>query len=146
KRDIVQAWPNVTVFDIGVIVAQVRLMLERTVTAVQLLFAFTLFAGVLVLGAALHATRDERMQEVAVMRALGARADLLRAALLRELVLCGAIGGALAVAASVSLAWVLADRVLQVELVSVWWRWPVGIMGGVLAALIAARFALSGVL
>lgn len=146
KRDIVQAWPNITVFDIGVIVAQVRLMLERTVTAVQLLFAFTLFAGVLVLGAALHATRDERMQEVAVMRALGARADLLRAALLRELVLCGAIAGALAAAASVSLAWVLADRVLQVELVSMWWPWPVGIMGGVLAALIAARFALSGVL
>lgn len=80
------------------------------------------------------------------MRALGARADLLRAALLRELVLCGAIAGALAAAASVSLAWVLADRVLQVELVSVWWPWPVGIMGGVLAALIAARFALSGVL
>src|SRR5690606_27462873 len=103
-------------------------------------------AGVRALGPALPATRAERRQEVAVMRALGARADLLRAALLRELILCGAIAGALAAAASVSLAWVLADRVLQVELVSVWWPWPVGIVGGVLAALIAARFALSGVL
>ncbi len=146
KRDIVQAWPNITVFDIGVIVAQVREMLERTVTAVQLLFAFTLFAGVLVLSAALHATRDERMQEVAIMRALGARADLLRAALLRELLLCGAIAGLLAAAAAVSLAWVLADRVLQVELLSVWWPWPTGVAGGVLAALLAARFALAGVL
>jgi len=146
KQQIVQVYPNVTVFDIGVIVAQVRQMLERTVTAVQLLFAFTLFAGVLVLGAALHATRDERMHEVAVMRALGARADLLRAALFRELLLCGAIAGVLAAAASVSLAWVLADRVLQVELVSVWWPWPAGVAAGVVAALIAGRFALSGVL
>jgi len=146
KRDLVQAYPNVTVFDIGVIVAQVRQMLERAVSAVQLLFAFTLFAGVLVLAAALHATRDERMHEVAVMRALGARAGLLRAALFRELLLCGAIAGVLAAAAAISLSWVLADRVLQVELVSVWWPWPVGVAGGVLAALLAGRFALSGVL
>lgn len=146
KHRIVQAWPNITVFDIGVIVAQVRQMLERTVVAVQLLFGFTVFAGVLVLAAALHATRDERMHEVAVMRALGARADLLRAALFRELVLCGALAGVLAAAASVSLAWVLADRVLQVELVSVWWPWPAGIVAGVAAALLAGRFALAGVL
>lgn len=145
KREIVQAWPNVTVFDIGVIVAQVRQMLERAVSAVQLLFAFTLCAGVLVLAAALHATRDERMHEVAVMRALGAGAGLLRSALWRELLLCGAIAGGLAAAAT-GLSRVLADRVLDVELVSVWWPWPVGILAGVLAALLAGRFALSGVL
>lgn len=146
KYEIVKAYPNVTVFDIGVIVAQVRLMLERTVTAVQLLFAFTLVAGVLVLAAALHATRDERMHEVAVMRALGARAQLLRAALIRELVLCGAIAGVLAAAASITLAWILANQILEVELVSVWWPWPAGLAGGVLAALLAGRFTLAGVL
>lgn len=143
---IVQAYPNITVFDVGVIVTQVRQMLDRTVQAVQLLFAFTLCAGVLVLAAALHATREERMHEVAVMRALGARASLLRGALFRELVLSGAIAGALAAAASVTLAWVLADQVLQVDLVAVWWPWPVGMVVGVLAALLAGHFALAGVL
>src|SRR5690606_31821029 len=44
KRDLVHTYPNITVFDIGVIVAQVRQMLERAVIAVQLLFAFTLAA------------------------------------------------------------------------------------------------------
>lgn len=146
KREIVKAYPNVTVFDIGVIVAQVRQMLDRTVTAVQLLFAFTLAAGVLVLAAALHATREERLYETAIMRALGARADLLRSALLKELLLCGAIAGVLAAAGAIGMAWVLADRVLQVELVSVWWPWPAGVVAGVFAALIAGRFALSGVL
>src|SRR5690606_25171338 len=101
KRELVHAHPNVTLFDIGVLVAQVREMLERAVAAVQLLFAFTLVAGVLVLAAALHATRDERIHEVAVMRALGARADLLRAALLRELLVCGALAGVLAAAAAI---------------------------------------------
>jgi len=99
-----------------------------------------------VLAAALHATRDERMHEVAVMRALGARAQLLRAALIRELVLCGAIAGVLAAAASITLAWILANQILEVELVSVWWPWPAGLAGGVLAALLAGRFTLAGVL
>ena len=146
KQDLVQAHPNVTLFDIGVIVAQVRQMLERAVSAVQLLFVFTLFSGVLVLAAALHATRDERMHEVAVMRALGARAALLRSALLRELLVCGAVSGLLAAAAALGLSWVLAERVLQVELLAVWWPWPVGLLGGVLAALAAGHFALAGVL
>lgn len=146
KSRIVQAYPNITVFDVGVIVTQVRQMLGRAVSAVQLLFVFTLAAGVLVLAAALHATRDERMREVAVMRALGAQANVLRAALLRELLLCGALAGALAAGAAVALSWVIAERALQVELVAVWWPWPVGIIAGVAAALLAGRFALSGVL
>lgn len=146
KHELVHAHPNVTLFDIGVIVAQVRQMLERAVSAVQMLFAFTLFAGVLVLAAALHATRDERMHEVAVMRALGARAELLRSALLRELLVCGAVAGLLAAAAALGLSWVLAERVLQVELLAVWWPWPLGLIGGVLAALAAGHFSLAGVL
>jgi putative ABC transport system permease protein len=146
RQKVVQTYPNVTVFDIGVIVSQIRQMLERTVTAVQLLFAFTLAAGVLVLAAALHATRDERMHEAAVMRALGARAELLQAALVRELLLCGILAGMLAAGAAVAMAGILADRVLQVELVSVWWPWPAGVVAGVLAALLAGRHTLSGVL
>lgn len=146
KRELVRAHPNVTVFDIGVIVGQVRQMLERAVTAVQLLFGFTLAAGVLVLAAALHATREERMHEVAVMRALGAGAGLLRAALFRELLVSGAVAGLLGAGAALGLSWVLARHVLEVELVSVWWPWPAGLVAGMLAALLAGHFALSGVL
>lgn len=146
KSRLVHTHPNLTVFDIGVIVAQVRQMLERAVTAVQLLFAFTLAAGVLVLAAALHATREERMLEVAVMRALGARSSLLRAALARELVVSGAVAGVLAAGAAIGMSWVLAETVLQVELVSVWWPWLVGAAAGIASALVAGHFALSGVL
>jgi len=146
KRDLVQTHPNITVFDVGVIVAQLRQMLDRTLSAVQWLFAFTLLAGILVLAAALHATREERMHEAAIMRALGAEASLLRGALRKELLITGVIAGLLAAGASIGLAWILADQVLQVELVSVWWPWPAGVLGGLLAAMLAGRFALSGVL
>src|SRR5690606_29226939 len=100
KRDLVQAHPNITVFDVGLIVAQLRQMSDRTLSAVQWLLAFTLLAGILVLAAALHATREERMHEAAIMRALGAEASLLRGALRKELLITGVIAGLLAAGAS----------------------------------------------
>ena len=69
---LVREFPNLTVFDVGAILRQLQSVLNEVGRAVQLLFLFTLAAGVLVLAAALTATRDERMREAAVLRALGA--------------------------------------------------------------------------
>lgn len=69
---LVRQFPNLTVFDVGAILQQLQSVLNEVGRAVQLLFLFTLAAGVLVLSAALTATRDERMREAAVLRALGA--------------------------------------------------------------------------
>src|SRR5690606_5341865 len=115
-------------------------------TAVQLLFGFTLAAGVLGLAAGVHATREERMHEVAVMRGLGAGAGLLRAAPFRAPLRRGVVAGPLGGGAALGWSWVRARHVLEVELVSVWWPWPAGLVAGMLAALRAGHFALSGVL
>lgn len=66
---LVRQFPNLTVFDVGAILQQLQSVLNEVGRAVQLLFLFTLAAGVLVLSAALTATRDERMREAAVLRA-----------------------------------------------------------------------------
>ena len=65
---LVREFPNLTVFDVGAILRQLQSVLNEVGRAVQLLFLFTLAAGVLVLAAALTATRDERMREAAVLR------------------------------------------------------------------------------
>src|SRR5581483_6723839 len=75
-----RAFPNLTVIDVGSIFRQVRAMMDQVIRAVQFVFLFALVAGVLVLYAALLATQDERAQESALMRALGAsRAQILGA-------------------------------------------------------------------
>jgi len=66
-----QAFPNLTVIDVSVILRQLQLVMDQLIGAVQLVFLFALGAGVLVLYAALLATQDERTHEAAVMRALG---------------------------------------------------------------------------
>src|SRR5699024_8968581 len=71
-RDLALQFPNVTVFDVTAILHQVQTVLNQVMLALQLLFLFTLSAGLLVLLAALLATRDERVAEAALLRALGA--------------------------------------------------------------------------
>ncbi len=145
-QELVRSFPNLTVFDVGSILGQVQHVLDQVVQAVQLLFLFTVAAGVLVLGAALFSTRDERMHEVAVLRALGASGRQLAAALRIELIVLGAMAGLLAAFAAVAIAWVLALQVFDFTLTLSWWPWAAGVGIGVLASVIGGSMTLSGVL
>ncbi|SHI26591.1 ABC transporter permease [Pollutimonas bauzanensis] len=145
-QDLVRAFPNLTVFDVGSILGQVQRVLDQVVQAVQLLFLFTVAAGILVLGAALFSTRDERMHEVAVLRALGASGRQLAAAMRIELLVLGAMAGLLAAFGAVAIAWVLADQVFDFTLALSWWPWLVGVAAGMLASAAGGHMALAGVL
>jgi putative ABC transport system permease protein len=70
---LVRAFPNITNVDMSATLAQVQGVLDQVIRAVEFLFAFTLAAGLVVLFAAVTATREERAREFAIMRAVGAR-------------------------------------------------------------------------
>ncbi|MBK6351170.1 MAG: hypothetical protein IPF50_15840 [Proteobacteria bacterium] len=61
-----------TVIDLDTLLAQVRDVMDKATLAVQYVFLFTLLAGLMVLLAAVQATRDERRYESAMLRTLGA--------------------------------------------------------------------------
>lgn len=145
-RDLVHEFPNLTVFDVGAILTQLQTVLTEVVKAVQLLFMFSLVAGLLVLATALSATRDERVREAAVLRALGAtRAQLLRAQRL-ELLAVGGLAGLLAAAGATAVAWVLSTQVFDFAISLSLWPWFVGTMAGMAAAWGGGALALRGVL
>jgi len=143
---LVRAHPNLTVFHIDVILQQLQAVLDRAASAVQGLFLLTVLAGVLVLAAALVATRDERTHEAALLRALGASARQLKAALTVELLLMGLLAGVLAAAGAVGTAWALATWVFDFPMQFSWWPWGVGIIAGMTAFLLGGTLALRGVL
>jgi putative ABC transport system permease protein len=145
-QELVRMFPNLTVFDVGSILGQVQHVLDQVVQAVQLLFLFTVAAGILVLGAALFSTRDERMHEVAVLRALGASGRQLASALRIELIVLGAMAGFLAAFGAVAIAWVLAQQVFDFTLTLSWWPWAAGMGIGMLAAAVGGSMTLAGVL
>ena len=83
-------------------------VLDQVIHAVELLFAFALVAGLVVLVATVSATREARAREFAVMRAVGASGALLGRVQRVELLGVGALAGLLAASAAVAVGWGLA--------------------------------------
>lgn len=112
-NNLVRAFPNVTNVDMSSTIAQVQRVLDQVIRAVEFLFGFTLAAGLVVLFAAVTATREERAREFAIMRAVGARASLLRQVQRAELAGVGLLAGFLASLVAVAVGWALARFVFE---------------------------------
>jgi putative ABC transport system permease protein len=143
---LIREFSNVTMFDVTTILRQLQSVLDQAIEAVQILFLFTLTAGLLVLAAAFTATRDERMSEAALLRALGAtRSQLARAQRLEFLTL-GALAGLFAAAGATSIAWALSAFVTELSITPFLGSWPTGIACGMAGAWCSGALALRGVL
>ena len=112
-RRLSAAIPNLTIIDTGVIGAQIQSMIGQVVSAVQFLFLFTVAAGCVVLYAAMGSLRDERVAEVALMRALGASRRQLGLAQLVELSATGLLAGLMGAAGATVMGWQLARQVFD---------------------------------
>ena len=143
---LVRQFPNVTNVDMSATLAQVQRVLDQVIRAVELLFSFTLAAGLVVLFAAVAATREARAREWAILRALGAPSQLLRQVQRAELAGLGLLAGLLASSVAVVLAWALAHWVFDFA-----WQVPLlaplgGALAGAVLALMAGWWSLRGVL
>jgi len=105
---LVREFPNITDVDMTATLNQVQGVLDKVIRAVEFLFGFTLAAGVVVLFAAVTATREERAREFAIMRAVGARSTLLRQVQRAELAGIGLLAGFLASVVASVVGWALA--------------------------------------
>lgn len=133
-RRLLSSFPGLTVFDLSALVNQLQRILSQVISAVQLLFGFALASGILVLWAALLATRDARVREAAVLRALGASRRQLAMSQWLELMLVGGLSGLLAAGAALAIGAVLAEQVFSLSLEV---RWSALIMGAAVGAAIA---------
>jgi putative ABC transport system permease protein len=145
-NELVRAFPNITNVDMSSTLAQVQRVLDQVIRAVEFLFAFTLAAGVVVLFAALTATRAEREREYAVLRALGAQSALLRQVQRAELLGVGWLAGGLASAMAVAVGWALARYAFDFQWTASPWVPLGGAVVGALLAWAAGWWGLRGVL
>ncbi len=143
---LVHAFPNITNVDMSATLAQVQGVLAQVIRAVEFLFAFTLAAGLVVLFAAVTATREERAREFAIMRAVGARASLLRQVQHAELAGVGLLAGFLASCVAVAVGWALARYVFDFSWTAQFWVPIAGALAGALLALAAGWWGLREVL
>ena len=143
---LVRAFPNVTNVDMSSTINQVQRVLDQVIRAVEFLFGFALLAGLIVLFAAVTATREERAREFAIMRAVGARASLLRQVQRAELLGVGLLAGLLASCVAVAVGWLLARHVFDFSWTVRPWVPLAGSLVGALLALTAGWWGLREVL
>ena len=139
-------FPNITSVDVSASIAQVQRVLDQVIRAVEFLFGFTLAAGLVVLFAAITATREARSREFAVMRALGASATLLARVQRAELLGVGALAGLLASLAAMAVGWALARYVFEFSWNPAPWVPLAGGAAGAVLALGAGWWGLRDVL
>jgi len=139
-------FPNITNVDISASIGQVQRVLDQVVRAVEFLFAFTLAAGLVVLFAAVSATREARAREFGLMRAMGASGALLARVQRTELLGVGALAGLLASVAAMVVGWALARYAFEFSWNASPWVPLLGAAAGALLALAAGWWGLREVL
>jgi putative ABC transport system permease protein len=143
---LVRSFPNITSVDMSSTIAQVQRVLDQVIGAVEFLFGFALAAGLVVLFAAVSATREERAREFAIMRALGAKSSLLRQVQRAELTAVGLLAGFLASLVATLVGWALARFVFEFEWNASLWVLLWGALSGAALALLAGWWGLREVL
>jgi putative ABC transport system permease protein len=94
--ELARAFPSVTLLQVEALLSQLRSILAQVTLAIEFVLLFVLAAGFAVLFAGLQSTLDERIRQGALLRALGAKRQILGQARRAEFGLLGAASGLLA--------------------------------------------------
>lgn len=140
QRDLVRAFPNVTVIDVSAVLESVREVVENATVAITIVGGVTVAGGLLILIGAVAMTKFQRLYDAAIYRTLGASTRRLSAMVAIEYGLLGVLAGLLGAIGALGLSWAVATRLFEID-----WRpdW-LGLSTGVLAA--AAIVAAVGLL
>jgi putative ABC transport system permease protein len=143
--DLVRSFPGVSIIDIEAVIEQVRRAMDRAALAVQYVFLFTLAAGLMVLFAAIQATRDERLFESAVLRTLGARRAVVLQGVAAEFTALGLLAGTLAAVGAGAIGYVLAARVFDLDYAPGPLLWLSGLVVGAVLVGVSGTLAVRSV-
>jgi putative ABC transport system permease protein len=106
---------SVTLFDIDARINQVRDIIDQVSMAVEFILILVLIAGALVLIAQVQASMDERLQELAILRTLGAKGWMIRFSVINEFIIIGLVAGLMAAIANEFSLYMLQTQVFQME-------------------------------
>ncbi len=112
-RELVQAFPSVTVLDVMALIGQLRGVMQKSLAAVEFVFFFTLAASVVVIFAAVQATHAERLHDVTLLKTLGATRWRVIGITSLEFLGLGLLAGIVGSLAANAGAWTLASTLMH---------------------------------
>lgn len=129
--------PTVTVISVDAIIRQVQDIIAQVTLALSFILIIIALSAVLVLVAQVQATLEQREQELAILRTLGARYAFLRNALLLEFTFLGILAGIFATVLAEVLLLTLQQRLFELPFsphYALWWLGPLA--GAVIVSLL----------
>ena len=127
---VVAAFPNVTAVPVRDVLERVNGLLGQMASAIRAIAAFSIAAGLVVMVAALTATRAQRLYESVVLRTLGATRGVVARAFAVEYACLGVIAGLGGTVLAAVLSWI----VLRFLLEAPWQLAPLTLAAGVALA------------
>ncbi len=106
---------SVTLFDVDARINQLREIIDQVSMAVEFILILVLLAGALVLIAQVQASMDERLQELAILRTLGAKGWTIRFSVINEFIIIGLVAGLMAAISNEFSLYMLQTKVFQME-------------------------------
>ena len=125
-NELLSAHPTVTLIEVDEIIRQVRNIIDRVTQTVELVLYLVLGAGVLVLIASIGSSRDQRLREHALLRALGGTRPLIQGALVTEFAILGVFAGIVAVIGAEITVFTLNREIFELPTSLHFWLWATG--------------------
>lgn len=116
QRRLVRRFPNVSIVDLQLVMKTVDAVLDEIAFVLRFMAMFSVATGLLVLSAAVVASRFQRLREGVLLRTLGASRGQIRGILVAEYAFLGLLGATTGAILSVAGAWLLSRFVFEVEL------------------------------
>ena len=113
--NLLKPFASITMFDVDARINQLREIVDQVSVAVEFILVLVLLAGSLVLIAQVQSSMDERRQEIAILRTLGAKGALIRKSVIFEFVIIGVVAGFMAAMANELSLYLLQTSVFQME-------------------------------
>ena len=135
-NELLSRFPTITVIEVDAIIAQVQSIIARVTQAVELVLGLVLASGCLVLIASIHASRDARMSEHALLRTLGGTRKLIASSLTAEFAALGLFAGVVAVVGAEVTVLILQTQVFELKPSVHPWLWVTGPLIGALLILL----------
>jgi len=123
-------YPTITVIEIDSVIEQVQKIVDQVTQAVELILVLVLFSGCLVLIASIQASRDGRITELALVRALGGTRRLIAGSLTGEFLILGSFAGIVAVVGAEVTVAALQTKVFDLSANVHPWIWLLGPLCG----------------
>lgn len=108
QREVVQAYPNISAIDVGLVLESVQSFLDKIAMAVQFMALFSILTGLIVMASAIAISRYQRMRESVLLRTIGASRRQIRSIHFLEYFWLGSLAGLAGLLLATIAGWLIA--------------------------------------